>query len=259
MSAEINNKILLPYLLFNKEIKYNDSITLYPVRMKNIFNFQKCQSALTLHKDAIFHEKDIIKMQYLDFIKYSYRNEDLSKKYDIKYLSFYYDLILEILQIACGENSEIIYNQNNLDISINDFLITNEIFDDLRKIIIVQNDIDFDIDEFMNIDTIKALEKAKAFEAKKNKEKADLEDYIDSLIVGMNLSEEYVSEMTIRKFWRYIKRLRKHEEYQSCKLGEMSGAVTFKEPIQHWMTSIEVTDKYENLKANEDEIRSKIG
>lgn len=168
-------------------------------------------------------------------------------------------ILQEILQIACGENSEIIYNQNNLDISINDFLITNEIFDDLRKIIIVQNDIDFDIDEFMNIDTIKALEKAKAFEAKKNKEKADLEDYIDSLIVGMNLSEEYVSEMTIRKFWRYIKRLRKHEEYQSCKLGEMSGAVTFKEPIQHWMTSIEVTDKYESLKANEDEIRSKIG
>lgn len=94
---------------------------------------------------------------------------------------------------------------------------------------------------------------------KKNKEKSDIEDYIDSLIVDLKVTEEYVSELTIRKFWRYIKRINKHEEYQSCRSAQMSGMVTFKEPIQHWMTSIEITDKYENLKTDEDELRSKIG
>lgn len=258
MSVEINKDTLFPYLIYNKEIKYNEHITLYPIKMKDIITFQQYQMALTLRKDAIFQDKQIIKMGYLEFIKYACRNDELAQKYNMPLLPFYYDFIIGILQLTCGEDVEIKYNTSTLDFSINDFLVTDEVFDDLRKIIIIQNDIDFDIDEFMNIDTVKALEKAREFEAKKNKEKADIEDYIDSLIIGMKVTEEYVSNLTIRKFWRYIKRINKHEEYEACRSGQMSGMVTFKEPIQHWMTSIEVTDKYENLKTDEEELRSKI-
>ena len=255
---EINKDTLFPYLIYNKEIKYNEHITLYPIKMKDIITFQQYQMALTLRKDAIFQDKQIIKMGYLEFIKYACRNDELAQKYNMPLLPFYYDFIIGILQLTCGEDVEIKYNTSTLDFSINDFLVTDEVFDDLRKIIIIQNDIDFDIDEFMNIDTVKALEKAREFEAKKNKEKADIEDYIDSIIIGLKVTEEYVSNLTIRKFWRYIKRINKHEEYEACRSGQMSGMVTFKEPIQHWMTSIEVTDKYENLKTDEDELRSKI-
>ena len=255
---EISKDTLFPYLIYNKEIKYNEHITLYPIKMKDIITFQQYQMALTLRKDAIFQDKQIIKMGYLEFIKYACRNDELAQKYNMPLLPFYYDFIIGVLQLVCGEDVEIKYNTSTLDFSINDFLITDEVFDDIRKIIIIQNDIDFDIDEFMNIDTVKALEKAREFEAKKNKEKADIEDYIDSLIIGMKVTEEYVSNLTIRKFWRYIKRINKHEEYEACRSGQMSGMVTFKEPIQHWMTSIEVTDKYENLKTDEEELRSKI-
>ena len=255
---EISKDTLFPYLIYNKEIKYNEHITLYPIKMKDIITFQQYQIALTLRKDAIFQDKQIIKMGYLEFIKYTCRNDELAQKYNMPLLPFYYDFIIGVLQLACGEDVEIKYNTSTLDFSINDFLITNEVFDDIRKIIIIQNDIDFDVDEFMNIDTVKALEKAREFEAKKSKEKADIEDYIDSLIIGMKITEEYVSNLTIRKFWRYIKRINKHEEYEACRSGQMSGMVTFKEPIQHWMTSIEVTDKYANLKTDEEELRSKI-
>ena len=258
MSVEISKDTLFPYLIYNKEIKYNEHITLYPIKMKDIITFQQYQMALTLRKDAIFQDKQIIKMGYLEFIKYACRNDELAQKYNMPLLPFYYDFIIGILQLTCGEDVEIKYNTSTLDFSINDFLITDEVFDDLRKIIIIQNDIDFDIDEFMNIDTVKALEKAREFEAKKNKEKADIEDYIDSMIIGLKVTEDYVSNLTIRKFWRYIKRINKHEEYEACRSGQMSGMVTFKEPIQHWMTSIEVTDKYENLKTDEEELRSKI-
>ena len=258
MSVEISKDTLFPYLIYNKEIKYNEHITLYPIKMKDIITFQQYQMALTLRKDAIFQDKQIIKMGYLEFIKYACRNDELAQKYNMPLLPFYYDFIIGILQLTCGEDVEIKYNTSTLDFSINDFLVTDEVFDDLRKIIIIQNDIDFDIDEFMNIDTVKALEKAREFEAKKNKEKADIEDYIDSMIIGLKVTEDYVSNLTIRKFWRYIKRINKHEEYEACRSGQMSGMVTFKEPIQHWMTSIEVTDKYENLKTDEEELRSKI-
>lgn len=64
--------------------------------------------------------------------------------------------------------------------------------------------------------------------------------------------------MSIRKFWRIIKRIQKQEEYQSCHSAEMTGMVTFKEPLRHWMTSIEKIDKYDNLKADEKEVRGKI-
>ena len=258
MSVEISKDTLFPYLIYNKEIKYNEHITLYPIKMKDIITFQQYQIALTLRKDAIFQDKQIIKMGYLEFIKYACRNDELAQKYNMPLLPFYYDFIIGILQLTCGEDVEIKYNTSTLDFSINDFLVTDEVFDDLRKIIIIQNDIDFDIDEFMNIDTVRALEKAREFEAKKNKEKADIEDYIDSIIIGLKVTEDYVSNLTIRKFWRYIKRINKHEEYEACRSGQMSGMVTFKEPIQHWMTSIEVTDKYENLKTDEEELRSKI-
>jgi len=258
MSVEFNKQSLFPFIIFNKEIKYNEHITLCPIKMKDIITFQQYQMALTLRKDSIFQEKQLIKMEYLDFIKYACRNGELAQKYNMPLLPFYYDFIIGIFQLVCGEDTKIEYNTSTLDFYINDFEITNEIFSDLRKIIIIQNDIDFDIDEFMNIDTVKALEKAREFEAKKNKEKADIEDYIDSLIIGMKVTEEYVSNLTIRKFWRYIKRINKHEEYEACRSGQMSGMVTFKEPIQHWMTSIQVTDKYEDLKTDEDELRSKI-
>ena len=258
MSVEISKDTLFPYLIYNKEIKYNEHITLYPIKMKDIITFQQYQMALTLRKDAIFQDKQIIKMGYLEFIKYACRNNDLAQKYDMPLLPFYYDFVIGVLQLTCGEDVKIKYNTSTLDFSVNDFTVTDEVFDDLRKIIIIQNDIDFDIDEFINIDTVKALEKAREFESKKNKEKADIEDYIDSLIISLKVTEEYISNLTIRKFWRYIKRINKHEEYEACRSGQMSGMVTFKEPIQHWMTSIEVTDKYENLKTDEDELRSKI-
>ena len=65
--------------------------------------------------------------------------------------------------------------------------------------------------------------------------------------------------MSIRKFWRYIKRYQLYENYTISKTGECSGMVKFKEPIKYWMVSLEKNeDKYKNFKANETELRSKI-
>ena len=258
MSVEISKQSLYNNLIFNKEIVYNDSITLYPIKMKDIVLFQTCQVAFTLRKDSIFNEKKLIKMTYLDFIKFAYNNQELAVKYEMPLLPLYYNFILELLQLACGKSTEIKYNSASLDFYINEILITPEIFDDIRKIIILQNDIDFDVAEFINKDTLAALERAKDFEAKKRKEKADLEDYIDSLIVSLRLTEEYVENMTIRKFWRYVTRVNMYDNYIIDKTADRSGMVTFKDPIKSWMTSIEVDDKYEGLKADEGELRGKI-
>lgn len=253
---EIRKDLIYPLLIFDKEILYSEKIVLYPVKMKNFIEFQQYSSAITIPKNSIFTEKQLIKMSYFDFIKYAHNNQELAQKYKMPILPYCFVWILLLFQLVCGKEAKITY-EKNLTIFINGEEISSEKFDDLRKLIILQNDIDFNINEFINRDTLNALEKAREFEAKKKKEQANIEDYIDSMVIALKLTEEYISNLSIRKFWRYVKRVNKYDNYTACVNGEMSGMVQFKEPISHWMSSLEVEDKYESLKVNEEELKDK--
>ena len=91
-----------------------------------------------------------------------------------------------------------------------------------------------------------------------NKDHANIEDYVDSLVIAMNTTENDIMNMTIRKFWRYIKRYQLHEGYTIAKTGECSGMVSFKEPIRHWMISLDQEGRYEEWKADENSLKGKI-
>lgn len=256
MNVKINKETLFPFLIYNKPIKYRN-IILYPVTMNDIVAFQALSSSITVRKNSIFHEKKIIKMTYLDFLLYCLGNEELEAQYKIIGLSQYFIYAIQLLQLCC-KDTDVKLNQKTGQIIINEEIITPEIFDDLRRIIIIQNDIDFDIDEFLNYDTEQRLLKAQK-DLDKNKDKSNIEDYIDSLVIAMQTTEDKIMNMTIRKFWRYIKRYKLHENYTIMRTGECSGMVSFKEPIKHWMVSLEDDDKYKHLKADENEIRGKLG
>lgn len=242
-------------LLFNDPVQYKE-IQLYPITMKDILLFQMFSPSLTVRKDSIFHDKKIIKMNYLSFLKYCYGNVDLEEGYKIIGLSQYYLFAIRLLQMCCKEEEVGVDNQGN--IAINGEGITHDEFDDLRRIIIAQNGIDFDVDEFVHYDTAQNLLKAER-DVQKERDSATLEDYIDSLVVALNTTEDRIKNMTIRKFYRYLRRYQSHEFYQMAKSGEYTGMVSFKEPIPYWMSSLDEDDKYENIKTNTDEIKSKIG
>ncbi|MCI9540592.1 MAG: hypothetical protein HFG39_05935 [Lachnospiraceae bacterium] len=252
--TEINKDILLPFLIYDKPFPYYGTITLYPVTMDNILLFQTLSQSIIIRKDSIFHNKKIIKMSYLDFLIYAFGNKELETQYKIPYLSQYYLYAIQLLQLCC-KDAEITMDQTGY-LYINKILITPEIFDDLRRIIILQNEIDFDIDEFLNYDTEQRLQKADTQNHKKDK--ITIEDYIDSLIIAMNTTENQIINMTIRKFWRYIKRYQLHENYTIAKTSEYSGLVSFKEPIPYWMVSLDEEDKYKHLKTDENELKGKI-
>ena len=217
--VELNKDTLLPFLIYNRPFQYSENITLHPVTMKNIVTFQMLTPSITLRKDGIFHDKKIIKMTYWDFLIYCFGNEELEIKYQINGLSQYFLYAIQLLKLCC---------------------------------------IDFDIDEFLNYDTEQRLLKAEN-DLRKKQDKANIEDYIDSLTIAMNTTEDHIKNMTIRKFWRYIKRYQLHESYTIAKTGECSGMVSFKEPIKHWMISLEEEDKYNHLKTDENKLRGKIG
>lgn len=253
-TVKINKDTLLPYLIFDDPFPYNENITLYPVTMKDVILFQSLSSAITVRKNSVFHSKKIIKMDYLSFLFFALGNTELENEYNILGLSQYLLFAIKLLQLCCKDQNVKISQEG---IFINDKIIAPEMFDDLRRIIIIQNDIDFDIDEFLNYDTEQRLLKAQK-DLNKDDIKATIEDYIDSLVIAMNTTEEYIKNMTIRKFWRYIKRYQLHERYTITKTGEYSGMISLKEPIKHWMMSLEDDDKYKDLKANENSLKEKI-
>ena len=255
--VKINKQMLLPFMMYNSPIRYSENIVLHPILMKDIIIFQSLESSITLRKNSTFREKKIIKMTYLDFLLFSAGNMELEIQYNILGLSNYYYHAIKLLQLCC-KDSDIRIEKDTGKLTINGEIVTSEIFDDLRRIIIIQNDIDFDIDEFINYDTEQRLLKAQK-DLSRDDDSVSIEDYIDSLVIVMHVTEEYVMNMTIRKFWRYIKRYNLHETYTIAKTGECSGFVKFNEPIKHWMRSIDDDeDKYKNLKTDESELRSKV-
>lgn len=257
MIVLINKDLLMPELMYNKPVHYNESIIVYPVTMEHVLAFNTLKSSILVRKNSTFRDKKIIKMTYLDFLIYCIGNNELEQEYKIDHLSSYFSYALKLLQLCC-KDAEFKINNQTFQIYIDNELITPQIFDDLRRIIIIQNDIDFDIDEFLHYDTEQRLLKAQK-DSNKDKDNANIEDYIDSLVIAMNTTEDRIMNMTIRKFWRYIKRYQLHENYTIAKTGESTGFVKYKEPIKHWMISLDEEDKYAHLKADEGEIRSKIG
>jgi hypothetical protein len=256
--VEINENALAQFLLFNDKIVYSEDITLYPVKMENIFQFQQYITSFTVRKNSIFPVKDILKMSYLDFLFYCTKHEELAIQYKIPYLPYLYGFAFLLLKLVCV-GQDVKYSESKGLFQINNEIVTPEKFDDLRRIIIIQNNVNFDIDEFIHYDTEQELIKAQEYENKKNKEKYTIEDYIDSYIIAMGVTEKYVKNLTIRKFWRYIKRISKHESYQIMQTASCSGMVTFKEPIKYWMASIDEKNTLDNLKVDEKDLRSKMG
>jgi len=256
--VKINKELLFPYTIYNQPFKYDESITLYPVTMKDILSFQPLSQSIIVRKNSTFHEKSIIKMTYMDFLIYCLGKEDLEEQYKIPGLAHYYILAMQLLKLCCP-SAEIGISEQHGYFIINEEVITSQIFDDLRRIIIIQNDIDFNIDEFLNYDTEQRLLKAQKDNAKNSKKKdTTIEDYIDSLAIAMNITENQIMNMTIRKFWRFIKRYQLYENYNIMKTGECSGMVSFKEPIEYWMTGLSEDDKYSSLKSDEQSVTNKI-
>lgn len=254
---EINELIIQEQLIFSSRVCYSEKIILYPILMSDIIKFQLYIESLTVRKDSKFPSKEIIKMSYLDFLYHCMNHPEYEEQYKISNIQYFYMFAANLLSLTCRDQ-EVKFDTRRGLFYINGEEVDSDKFDDLRRIILIQNGVDFNIDEFMNRDTEEALRKAQEFENRKNNEKSSIEDCIDSVMVGLETSEEYIKNLSIRKFWRIFKRINKHLDYTICKSAELGGMVTFKQPILHWTNSLEADDKYANLKTDKKELKDKL-
>lgn len=259
---QITDDTLRSNLLYSEPFHYTDKnntfdLVLYPVTMEYILDFSMCKQSILVRKNSTFPVKKVIKMTYLDFLFFTYGNTEFAQQYNMPLLPIYYLLAYKLLKMVF-KDQEVEAKANEGGFRINGVDINATQFDDIRRIIILQNGIDFDIDEFIHYDTEQELLKAQKA-TNGNKNDSTIEDYIDSVCVAINKTEQEVKEMTVRKFWRYIKRISKKDAYMAMKSAESTGMVKFKEPIQYWMSSIEEKDQFEKVKTDTQTLKQMIG
>lgn len=280
--SKINVETLAPLLIYSKPIRYKNWI-FKPIIMKDYIEFMQWQQALTIRKNSTFREKELIKMSYRKLLRFCFMNESVAMRYNMPFLMLAQSYWFAIIQHTCCGVVVKNHKTNNTSkapqdvlqaetikydvdvgfdndgfVTINGHTLTDKECNDIRRLIICQNGVDFDVDEFINYETEQALNAAME---KNRKNKGDLpgvEDYIDSFIVSQKISEEEVMQMPARKFWRYITRLNRYDDYKIRRMGESSGLVKYKEPLVHWMAPIDGEDEYESVKTSKSELDKTI-
>src|SRR5574344_1953371 len=160
-----------------------------------------------------------------------------------------------------GDIIQIVKKKNKSMIQIKDGFYSSEDFDEIRKIILEQNDVE-QINENIKKEVRDELD---ALQSKMNKltssvKMCDFEEQMICLSVTTGTSLDQIKQMTIRKFKKYIARIENIMTYEIYKPAILSGFISSKDknfPL-HWMADLSSDNKYSNILVNEDEIKSKI-
>lgn len=235
---EINNLAKNPSLTYEQKIlletytqEFNseeDILYINPVTMDKYFEFFYSVQCLMIEKNKISDVK-ILSMSYLDFLFYMINND--------KDGNTYAEMLYEILNLTLGvEDSDLRYlydNDGRVKLIIKNIEYNKKDFDNIKRIICYQNMPNFD-DEYINPELKEAIEEA---ENLKNEVKGTitLEDQIISVSISSPYKTEDIYKMTIRKFIKTLQKVDSKLHYQIYKTGEISGMVSFKEEILHWM------------------------
>ena len=124
------------------------------------------------------------------------------------------------------------------DKMFNIITISSEEFDEMRQLIMLQNDIK---PQHFNAETEKLLYemKIKLKSTRKDNSYTTMEDLITIVSYSMHISNEEMENLTIRRFNRYLDIALSKDDYYMYKSLELSGAIKMKSEIPHWIKHYE--------------------
>lgn len=241
---------------FEKQILY-----IYPVKMKDYIRFYTCVNCIMLQKNKIPDPK-IISMSYLDFLFYLIENDPNSV--------FYSMMLCDLINLCCrveSDNIKYIRDTNNkinliLDIkqedgSIISLTINKKDFDCIKNIILYQNLPDYN-DTYIDPKVEQALEEANEFINRHKKQVCSLEDQIICVLISTPLNIQQIKNLSIRKFIKILQRVDYKMHYEIYKTASMSGFVTFKEEIDHWMSEISNKNRFADTIVDYTDLKNNI-
>lgn len=252
------------YATIDEPIPYKN-LFIYPILVKDYYNFVSCYDILCVEKNNINTENmqdkiKIIQMSYLDFI-FEYLTQDntiidenlqytvgkLNTEKLVMILFKCLHLDLDKIQIKY-ENKHYILVLNGIEINFQEF-------DEIRRIILYQNVYDY-FDEYINPDFKKAVDD---YYAIKNKGlvNPELEDKMSALTALTGILKKDMLNMTYREFENVFHTSMERMEYQINKTAELSGNVKFEKPIDHWVYK-KKKNRYEDAFVSADAVKDKI-
>lgn len=120
---------LSSYLMYSSPIVFKEKITLYPVTMEHVVEFQGLSKSITFRKDSRIGDKQIMKMTYLEFLFYAATHPELDMLFeDTPDLSKYLAYLFLLLKIVCRDQEISFYDKTG-NLVINGCEITHDEFD----------------------------------------------------------------------------------------------------------------------------------
>jgi hypothetical protein len=160
-----------------------------------------------------------------------------------------------------GDIIQIVKKKNKSMIQIKDGFYSSEDFDEIKKIILEQNDVE-EIDEQVRKEYRDELERARirANNANSKDKMCDFENQMICVSVALCCSLDEVKEFTIRKFKKYIARINHKMTYEIFKPAILSGNITSKDKgfPSFWMADLESESKYSGVLVEEDDVNKKL-
>lgn len=180
-------------------------------------------------------------LNYKDDVEYILNNKMLLQLFS--QLQFLLNLVLkdQEYRFVCSKNRWYIEVKQASGEVVN---IKAKDFEVIRKIILHQNGIDYD-DTFIHEDIRQWIAEQESVE--KNNE-TTIEDYMEAFMLQMGSCDmEAFKKVPLRRFNRIIEKTLARENYKIQMTASMSGFVTFKGKIDHWISvnkKNSIYDKY---------------
>lgn len=144
------------------------------------------------------------------------------------------------------------------DKMFNIITISSEEFDEMRQLIMLQNDIK---PQHFNAETEKLLYemKIKLKSTRKDNSYTTMEDLITIVSYSMHISNEEMENLTIRRFNRYLDIALSKDDYYMYKSLELSGAIKMKSEIPHWIKHYEPKGKFDDVLVDGENLLTSLG
>ncbi len=265
------------YVTFDEPIPYwshsilekdrcdENQLLFYPVMIKDMFDFYRYSDCLMTDHQSIPDAK-ILSMTCYEYLYY----ETIKEKSQNPYIHMF-SLLLSVCLRSDKFKKILLKNNLNEFISmfdkkddmgkpafmINQVLYDSLDFDNLKDLIAFQNDLDLP-DVNKSREFREAIEKARKQRMRilgSGEKMGDLEEQLICLSLGYGLSYDDVGKVSLRKFNKMISYMNKKIHYEIYLQSALSGFVTFKEKIEHWMTT-ENKDKYSDVLMTTDQLNS---
>ena len=144
------------------------------------------------------------------------------------------------------------------DKMFNIITISSEEYDEMRQLIMLQNDIK---PQHFNAETEKLLYemKIKLKSTRKDNSYTTMEDLITIVSYSMHISNEEMENLTIRRFNRYLDIALSKDDYYMYKSLELSGAIKMKSEIPHWIKHYEPKGKFDDVLVDGGNLLTSLG